>query len=227
MLEQILAQQTAVQAVISQRNARPLMLSPTDITLIEFIHGALKPLAEATTLTCTESVLPSWRFSWFLLRNHLALNDTDSKVVSDIKKEQLWLTNWSSPFRMHTKENYLLVSILDTALKLWNFYHQLIDCLHLTCVTNEAFTVRTETWSTWKILPHPWPRFRHKGRLKRSHVGWRGENPNGHEGERERRVSGSLVGKGPRLHPLEGENVSHGYILLVPLQPFHWITQQH
>ena len=59
MLEQILAQQTAVQAVISQRNARPLILSPTDITLIEFIHGALKPLAEATTLTFTESVLPS------------------------------------------------------------------------------------------------------------------------------------------------------------------------
>ena len=44
MLEQILAQQTAVQAVISQRNARPLMLPPTDITLIEFIH--IKPLAE-------------------------------------------------------------------------------------------------------------------------------------------------------------------------------------
>ena len=56
MLEWILEQQTAVQAIISQRNARPLMLPPTDITLIEFIHGALKPLAEATTLTCTESL---------------------------------------------------------------------------------------------------------------------------------------------------------------------------
>ena len=44
MLEWILAQQTAVQAVISQRNARSLMLPPTDITLIEFIH--IKPLAE-------------------------------------------------------------------------------------------------------------------------------------------------------------------------------------
>ena len=56
MLEWILEQQTAVQAVISQRNVRPLILSPTDITLI---HGALKPLVEATTLICTESALPS------------------------------------------------------------------------------------------------------------------------------------------------------------------------
>ena len=44
MLEWILEQETAVQAVISQRNARSLMLPPTDITLIEFIH--IKPLAE-------------------------------------------------------------------------------------------------------------------------------------------------------------------------------------
>lgn len=146
-----------------------------------------------------------WRFSWFLLRNHLSLiNDMDSKVVSDIKKNSCdWQTEAAH-------------SAASKHPKLWNFYHQLIDCLHLTCVTNEAFTGRTETWSTWKILPHPWPRFRHKGRLKRSH-----------EGEREKRGGGSLVGKGSRLHPLEGENVSHGYILLVPLQPFHWISQQH
>lgn len=33
-----------------------------------------------------------------------------------------------------------------------------------------------------------------------------------------KRGGGSLVREGPQLHPFEGENVSYGYILLVPLQ---------
>ena len=145
MLERILEQQTAVQAVISQWNAKHLMLSTTGITMIEFIHGALKPLAEATTLMCTEKcpfISMVQPILAVLLRKHLSLNEMDPKVVSDMK---MAMTDKLKQHVQNDTQNklYLVASILDPrfkALKYLPSADQSPAFEELVRVTNEGFS---------------------------------------------------------------------------------------
>ena len=96
------------------------MLSTTDITMIEFIHGALKPLSEATSLVHS-SISMVQPILAVLLRKHLSLNEMEAimehKVVSDMK------TAVTDKLKQHVqndtqKKLYLLASILDPQFKL-------------------------------------------------------------------------------------------------------------
>ena len=124
----------------------------------EFIHGALKPLSEATS-PVHSSILMVQPILAVLLRKHLSLNEMEAimehKVVSDMK------TAVTDKLKQHVqndtqKKLYLLASILDPRSNLWNFYPQLIDHLHLRSLFVLLMRVFRRKNMNLKYLPHLW-----------------------------------------------------------------------
>ena len=91
MLNRLAEQKQAVSAVLleSRKAAlRELMLSASGTSQVECIAAALGPLAQATTMLCSEKV-PSLSLVQpmlaALLKRHLKPSEVDAKIVADMK----------------------------------------------------------------------------------------------------------------------------------------------
>lgn len=132
----------------------------------------------------------SWRFSWFLLRNHLSLNDMDSKFISDIKKNSCdWQTE-ATHSEWHAKENYLLASILDTCIKALKFLPSAdwLPAFDLFVLLMRLSKEEQKPEALGRSCHIPGQDSGTKDVWNIAMFWWGGENPNGHEGEKDEEV---------------------------------------